>query len=131
MCILVWLVTRMPLALTCRQGVRVVLEESFRSPGVRRPSLPRSELSCVSQSMCVQGGKGVNVGNYVCECVWHYGTMQEQWAQEMAAVSGPGSLSRQLSYLALFLWLKTIAIGLYGPGVTWWGSRKTVGQDQS
>lgn len=47
--LLVWLVTRVPLALTHRQGgVGAVLGESFRSHGVRKPSLPSSELSCVS-----------------------------------------------------------------------------------
>lgn len=60
----------------------------------------------------------MHVGAYVYKCAWHYGAVQ-QCRCKVAAVPGPGCLSRQLSYLA--------ALGIYRPGVTWWASQETVG----
>lgn len=48
-CGLVWLVIRVPLPLTCRQGVGVVLGESFRRSWGQKPIL----TSCVCPSLCV------------------------------------------------------------------------------
>lgn len=48
-CGLVWLVLRVPLPLTCRQGVGVVLGESFRRSWGQKPIL----TSRVCPSLCV------------------------------------------------------------------------------
>lgn len=38
-------------------------EKSFRGHGVRKPSLPLTELGCVSQFICIQGDEGA-------VCMW-------------------------------------------------------------
>lgn len=64
-------------------------EKSFRGHEVRKPSLPFTELGCVSWFMCIQGDEGaVCMWDPMCAGMVALCDMQEQWGCEVAAVLG-------------------------------------------